>query len=1105
MSFNSTSLTNLMSSITGNMPILGSQDFATQMGVNFNIDDSVQITGSAQLEGTEDAEAVMKAQRENFDKSFTTEDVAALFGKDASELTEQQSKDLSFLLFNISQENARRKEEGEDPLTKDELNEFIKASVTDYKSQIEKGQKAEETKSGQVAAEDQDDQEVDSLGQTLAELGIEELTDEQMEGINKALDQYENGEEVTAAKDAKAAKEAKEAEEAKKAEEAKQAEQAAEPAQANEMAQQAPQAQSGQPSQSSPGSSGAAPVGSSGSVGSPSSVGSVGNVGSASPAAASSEAASASNTPEMAEDLQGLQQQKAEAQTKVGDLGSQIESKKSEINQRKSDIAKEIGTDGLSPQQKVEQQKNQTDYDKAKADYDRAQQEKAKVQQDNTQTNQDIAQNQQNLYTKAAEKQAKSAELSSAQNELSSLKPPSAPSGDDKEAKAAYDSAKAEYDAKKAELQAKVDQLKAEEKAIQSEITKLEQKNSNLERRKATQEQRLTNYEEQMTRAQSIMDEKMAAIQEGNPAVKEAIEQDEQLQALETEISNLESQKSEQEKFIKQLDNQIALKEKQDTAVQQLRQEEAQEDFEEALNKAGNPTGELKNPDPLGLDSPFKFHNEREAVDVTDPEKAGEAIEWAREALERDPNNEKAQAVLDSGSAYLEQRQASAENAAVEAVNNLPDGLKDAANAHIQEAIANADGRNVNDVVREAIADYTKGLLDKDDLSDEDRALVQTAADATAASVKADERYHQALEAESEVEFYKAVDKLPENAKAEAYAMRDSINALDRKGACQSVTDAYADIAEYLEKHPDTDLDMQTAKSMFGDYGPVALAALQDESGEMATQLLDENNYADFEGTALPDLFPDSRFKPVPQDIPNGGGYKGDTTSMYRDNLIDMANRNVESFSEKYNEAVSSDYSPYSRKWKNVDSMAKDAEGWKNLSDEYSIKMTKEKETGYAERIAAGTLSEAAIKAMSEPTLEDLMSGSTEFGLQIAQSSLAEAQRLNTTGWCYAGVSGALGRLGINIGGPSAYCAVGEIDSKYPDRFVKFTSADISKDQLKQLPAGAIVVYGAGSGYGGGKHGHIYVSQGNGQETSDHVANVYPEGYGNEYYVYFPK
>lgn len=1100
MSFNSTSLTNLMSSITGNMPILNSQDFAAQMGVNFNIDDSVQITGSAQIEGTEDAEKVAKAQRENFDKSFTTEDVAALFGKDASELTDQQSADLGNLLFEISQENARRKERGENPVTKDELNEFINTSITDYKTQIEKGEKADKAKSGEVDAKNGDDKEVKSLGKTLSELGIEELNDEQMEGINKALDQYENGEEVTAAKDAKKAKEAKEAEKAEETEQAK-------------AAQQTPQAQQNQPSQGNSGNSGAAPVGSSGGAGRPGSVGSVGNVGSNSPAATSTNKAdsSASNVPEMAEDLQGLQQQKAEAQTKAGDLGSQVESKKSEINQRKADIAKETGTDGLSPQQKVEQQKNQADYDKAKADYDRAQQEKAKVQQDNNQTNQEIAQNQQSLYTKAAEKQAKSAELSSAQSELSSLTPPSAPSGDDKEAKAAYESAKAQYEAKKAELQAKVDKLKAEEKAIQDDITKLERTNSKLERRKATQEQRLTNYEEQMTRAQSIMDEKMAAIQEGNPAVKEAIEQDEQLQALEAEISTLESQKKEQEQFIRQLDNQIALKEKQDKAVQQLRQEEAKRDFEDALKDAGNPTGKFTNPEPYDLKSPLGIHNPKEDVDVNDPEQASEAIEWAREALERNPHDEKAQAVLSSGSAYLEQKQAAAENAAVEAVNNLPDGLKDDAHAYIQEAVDKADGRNVNDVVREAIADYTKGLLDKDDLSDEDRALVQTAADATAASVKADEQYHQVLEAESDVEFYKAVDELPENAKAEAYAMRDSINALDRPGSCQSVTDAYTDIAEYLDKHPDADLDMQTAKSMFGDYGPVALAALQDESGEMATQLLDENNYADGKKgmplltPGLPRIFDLPGLNLEPETVPHGGGYKGDTTSMYRDSIIDLANRNVENFSESYNEISSGDYSPYSRGWKNVNSMAKDAEGWQNLSDGYSTKITKEKETGYAERIAVGTLSEAAIKAMSEPTLEDLMSGSTEFGLQIADSSMKEANRRGTTGWCYAGVATALGRVGISIGGPSAFCAVDELDSKYPDRFTKFTSADISKDQLRNLPAGAIVVYGSGSGYNGGYHGHIYVSQGNGQETSDHVANVYPEGYGNEYYVYFPK
>ncbi|MGM9992883.1 MAG: hypothetical protein ACI376_08605 [Candidatus Bruticola sp.] len=1088
MSFNSASFMNLISSVTGNVPNLGTQGAFADLMPQFNTNDLVSIGGFAQLEGSEQAEDVGKAQRENFDQAFTTDDVAALFGKDASELTEQQSADLSNLLFDISQENAKRKEAGESPLTKDELNEYINSSVTDYKSKIAKGEKSEE------ANEAGEKEQENTLGKTLSELGIEELNDEQIEGINKALNQYENGEKVTAAQDAK---EAKEAQAAKEAQEAEKAASENEVKNALDELQKAiQQAAQQQANQSSP-TGGSGNVGGSGSVGGSSPVGSTnGASGSASPTSAG-ETASSSNIPEMAEDLQGLQQQKADAQTAVGDLGSQIDSKKSEINQRKSDIAQGIGTDNLSPEQKIAQAKNQEEYDKAKQDYDRANKEKTKVQEENTQTNQEIAQNQQNLYAKAAEKQAKSAEVSAAQSELDSLTPPSAPSSSDKEAQSAYEAAMAEYEAKKAALQAKVDQLKNEEQAIQDEISQLENKLSNLERKKSTQEQRISNYEAQMTRAQSIMDEKMAAIQEGNPAVKEAIENDEELQALESDISDLESQKAEQESFISQLDNQIALKEKQDSAVQQLQEQQAQANLEEALAEAGNPTGEPK--EEL-LQLPF-VEKKRQAVDVTDPEQTDKAIEWAREALEQDPNNEKAQAVLDAGLDYLEQRQASAENAAVDAISNLPDHLKDGANACIQEAIEKADGKNPNDAVRTAIAEYTKDLLNNDELSEEDKALVQTAADATAASVKMDEVFDKARSAQSDVEFYKAVEELPDNAKAEAYALRDSINALDKRGSYQSVTDAYNEISEYLDKNPDVDLDMQTAKSMFGDYGPVALSALQDGSGEMAEQLLNEENYADYTPEPLPIALP----LKTPESIPHAGGYTGDTASMYRDSTIDLANKNIDSFSEKYSEVSSGSYSPYSKEWKALSSMAKDAEGWQQLTDEYGVKVNAERNTDYDNRMFNASLSEAALKAMSEPTLEDWMSGSTELGLRLAKSSLNVAQNMATTGWCYSGVSKALGREGISIGGPSAFCAVDELDSKYPDQFVKFTSADITKDQLKELPAGAIVVYGSGSGANGGYHGHIYVSQGNGQETSDHVATVRPERYGEEYYVYFPK
>ena len=309
---------------------------------------------------------------------------------------------------------------------------------------------------------------------------------------------------------------------------------------------------------------------------------------------------------------------------------------------------------------------------------------------------------------------------------------------------------------------------------------------------------------------------------------------------------------------------------------------------------------------------------------------------------------------------------------------------------------------------------------------------------------------------------------MPANAKAEAYALRDSIDALSDENAEENLNSAYDHVADYLKKNPDQSLDMQTVRDMFGEYGPIALAALQDEDGNV-NKALENGNAADH----------------------------------YKNSVLDVAQREVDSFSDKYKEINGTAYGRNALG--SADNLVADAEGWQGLLDIEKGNSIQKPDVSLEARMLGATMSEAAIAAASTRTLEQCMSGSTEFGLQLAEKSMQYALNNNTTGWCYRGVINALSQMGVDINGPSAFCAVDELDSKYSDMFTKFTYNDISKDQLYDLPVGTIVVYGQGSGANGGYHGHIYVAQSDGRETSDHLQNIYPYSFGDEYYVYFPK
>ena len=107
-------------------------------------------------------------------------------------------------------------------------------------------------------------------------------------------------------------------------------------------------------------------------------------------------------------------------------------------------------------------------------------------------------------------------------------------------------------------------------------------------------------------------------------------------------------------------------------------------------------------------------------------------------------------------------------------------------------------------------------------------------------------------------------------------------------------------------------------------------------------------------------------------------------------------------------------------------------------------------------------------------------------GNRIADAAYAIATRRNTTGRCYTAAADAIESVtGPFLWGSSAYQAADQLRASS-----WFT--EVSVGDLRQLPAGAVVVWGRGSS----AHGHISIALGNGREASDHVANQMTYHYG---------
>lgn len=108
------------------------------------------------------------------------------------------------------------------------------------------------------------------------------------------------------------------------------------------------------------------------------------------------------------------------------------------------------------------------------------------------------------------------------------------------------------------------------------------------------------------------------------------------------------------------------------------------------------------------------------------------------------------------------------------------------------------------------------------------------------------------------------------------------------------------------------------------------------------------------------------------------------------------------------------------------------------------------------------------------------MPGGTAMGQRLAGAAENVAMRRGTVGWCFAGAKESIrAATGLQLHGGSAYMAADQLAGSG-----RFREISVSPGQLRELPAGAVVVWGR---TGVSPHGHISVALGDGREASDHV------------------
>lgn len=128
----------------------------------------------------------------------------------------------------------------------------------------------------------------------------------------------------------------------------------------------------------------------------------------------------------------------------------------------------------------------------------------------------------------------------------------------------------------------------------------------------------------------------------------------------------------------------------------------------------------------------------------------------------------------------------------------------------------------------------------------------------------------------------------------------------------------------------------------------------------------------------------------------------------------------------------------------------------------------------------------------------DDFKGSSATGRKLAALAVEHAtDGTGDGGHCYRNVSQDLEQIGISTTGEGAWEAADQLAGNDKVQELK----GINKDQLPELPAGAIVVWDKGEGH---PYGHISIATGDGQEASDVMRDQITE-YGTSFRVFMPK
>lgn len=127
-----------------------------------------------------------------------------------------------------------------------------------------------------------------------------------------------------------------------------------------------------------------------------------------------------------------------------------------------------------------------------------------------------------------------------------------------------------------------------------------------------------------------------------------------------------------------------------------------------------------------------------------------------------------------------------------------------------------------------------------------------------------------------------------------------------------------------------------------------------------------------------------------------------------------------------------------------------------------------------------------------------------ENATKLAQASLTQAaNRTKSTGWCARYVNNAIESAGLVEKDSTRTESAYQLANVYRNSSA-FKEVKVSKNELKDLPAGCIIVWQRGNGFGNAfaNHGHVVITQGNNKATSDYNQEI--KDYGTEFSVFVP-